>query len=97
MPYVYILRCADDSFDVGSTCDVEARAQQHADGKGAAYTRRRLPVELVWFEECSSIDEAFVLEKQVQGWGRAKRIALIEGRFADLPALSRPKHSGQGG
>nr|WP_245916631.1 hypothetical protein [Nocardioides gansuensis] len=56
---------------------------------GAEYTRRRLPVELVWSHETEKIDEAFGLEKQIQNWSRAKRIALIEGRFKDLPGLAR--------
>ena len=62
---------------------------QHGLGEGAAYTRRRLPVELVWSHETDRIDEAFGLEKQIQNWSRAKRIALIEGRFDDLPELAR--------
>ena len=83
-----MLRCADDSYYVGSTFDLERRVAQHRAGEGAAYTRRRLPVELVWAAEFASIRDAFVFEKQVQGWGRAKREALIEGRFDLLPTLA---------
>ncbi|MFT3862430.1 GIY-YIG nuclease family protein [Micropruina sp.] len=91
MASVYILQCADGSFYVGSTTDVDLRLEQHQRGLGAAYTRRpgRRPVELVWTPDCDSVGEAFQLEKQIQGWGRAKRIALIEGRFRDLPELAR--------
>ena len=88
MAWVYILECRDGSFYVGSTVDLDARLSQHQLGLGAAYTRHRRPVSLVWSYETPSIAHAFALEKQVQGWGRAKRIALIEGRFADLPGLA---------
>ncbi|GAB3119620.1 GIY-YIG nuclease family protein [Glaciibacter psychrotolerans] len=89
MPFMYVLQCSDDSFYVGSTWDIERRLWQHNHGEGAAYTRRRMPVRLVYVEECERIEDAYAREKQVQGWGRQKRIALIEGRLADLPGLSR--------
>ncbi|MHA7859970.1 GIY-YIG nuclease family protein [Tessaracoccus sp. Y36] len=89
MPFVYILECSDGSFYVGSTFDIDARLSQHNDGKGAKYTARRRPVQLRWMEEMDSIEEAYVLEKRVQGWSRAKRLALIEGRLSDLPRLSK--------
>ncbi|GAB09440.1 hypothetical protein GOARA_036_01730 [Gordonia araii NBRC 100433] len=92
---MYILRCADDSYYVGSTVDIERRVIEHNEGKGAAYTRRRRPVELVFVDECETIADAFALEKRVQGWSRAKREALIEGRFDLLPGLSR-KSFGKG-
>lgn len=88
MPHMYILECADLSFYVGSSVDLERRLAQHSNCEGAAYTARRLPVRLVYCEEYARIDEAYAREKQVQGWGRAKRIALIEGRLGDLPGLS---------
>ena len=88
---MYILACADGSFYVGSTWDLERRLAQHNSAdQGAAYTRRRRPVRLVYFEESHRIDDAYAREKQIQGWGRAKRIALIEGRHDDLPGLSQP-------
>ena len=89
MPHMYILRCRDGSFYVGSTIDLDRRLAEHADGIAAAYTARRLPVDLIYAEEFSRIDDAFAREKQVQGWGRAKRLALIEGFQGDLPVLSR--------
>ena len=88
MAWVYLLECADASFYVGSTTDLERRVSQHQQGEGAAYTRRRRPVRLVWAGEFTRIDEAFRFEKQVQGWSRRKRIALIEGRWNDLPGLA---------
>jgi len=93
MPWLYILECSDGSFYVGSTIDLERRFLQHQFGEGAVYTRTRRPVKLVFSQEFQHIDEAFAREKQVQGWSRAKRKALIEGTFALLPGLA---HSGNG-
>jgi predicted GIY-YIG superfamily endonuclease len=91
MAYVYILRCADDSYYVGSTRNLDRRVWEHNVGLGSAYTRRpgRRPATLVWSVECEHIGEAFTLEKQIQNWSRAKREALIRGDFAALPALAR--------
>ncbi|GAA2245036.1 GIY-YIG nuclease family protein [Promicromonospora sukumoe] len=91
MAHMYILRCGDGSFYVGSTVDLERRLCQHNEGEGAAYTRRRRPVELVHSEEFSRIDDAYAREKQVQGWSRAKRLALIEDRLEALPELARSR------
>jgi len=88
---MYILRCRDGSFYVGSTRDIERRLAEHASGAGAAYTRRRLPVELVFSQYFDRIDDAYVSEKQVQGWSRAKRLALIDGRTELLPELSKKR------
>jgi len=97
MPWVYILRCADDSYYVGSTTHLEFRVRQHQNGEGAVHTKRRRPVELVFAHETETIAEAYGLEKQVQGWGRAKREALIRGEFETLPGLAsraRPRSGG---
>ena len=93
MAWTYIVACADGSLYVGSTTDLERRISEHNLGLGAAYTRirRRRPVRLVWAAEFNRVEDAFLYEKQVQGWSRAKRQALIDGRLADLPDLaSRP-------
>ena len=81
MPWVYMLRCADGSYYVGSTRDIHRRLDQHQRGEGAAYTRRRRPVELVYAHHDDSVAVAFALEKQIQGWSRSKREALIRGDF----------------
>ena len=88
MPYAYMLRCADGTYYVGSTWDLELRVNQHNGDEGAAYTRRRRPVVLVWSAEFQRIDEAFAWEKQVQGWSRAKREALIRGDESMLRLLA---------
>ncbi|HTL40950.1 MAG TPA: GIY-YIG nuclease family protein [Pseudolysinimonas sp.] len=94
MPFTYILRCSDNSYYVGSTWDLERRLGQHMAGEGAEYTKRRLPVTLVFAAEFPPVDEAYALEKRVQGWSRAKREALIEGRFGDLPNLAKKRNFG---
>ncbi len=88
MAWVYILECRDGTYYVGSTVHLEQRVSEHQRGEGAAYTRPRRPVRLVWAAEFARIDEAYRFEKQVQGWGRRKRQALIEGRWQDLPRLA---------
>lgn len=89
MAWAYLLECSDGSFYAGSTTALELRLSEHQQGLGAEYTRRRRPVRLVWAAEFARVDEAFAMEKRIQGWGRRKRIALIEGRLGDLPSLSK--------
>jgi len=86
-----MIECADGSLYVGSTVDLERRISDHNLGLGAKYTRirRRRPVRLVWAAYFERIEDAFFYEKQVQGWSRAKRQALIDGRLTDLPGLAR--------
>lgn len=86
--FVYILRCADGSYYVGHTDDLEARMAQHVSGLGSAHTRRHLPVSLVWHQEFETRIEALEMERKVKGWRRAKKQALIEGRHDDLKRLS---------
>jgi putative endonuclease len=75
---MYILECADKSYYTGSTTDLKLRIDQHQQGEGANHTKKRLPVKLVYFEEFKRIEDAFLREKQVQGWGRKKKEALIK-------------------
>ncbi len=86
---MYILECSDHSLYVGSTWDLDRRLSQHNEGEGAEYTRRRLPVRLRYYEYYARVENAFLREKQVQRWGRAKRLALINGELDALPRLSR--------
>ncbi len=87
--YMYILECADGSYYVGSTKYLKLRLKQHQNGEGANHTKKRLPVKMVYFEEFDRIDHAFYREKQVQGWSRKKKEALIKGEFSTLPDLSK--------
>ncbi len=92
MAWMYILECFDGSYYVGSARNLEGRLWQHQQGIGAEYTKRRLPVKLVYSCYFERVAEAYWMEKRVQGWSRAKREALIRGDFEALPDLaSRPK------
>lgn len=86
---MYILLCSDDSYYTGSTNNLELRLAQHQAGEGANHTKKRLPVTLVYFEEFDRIDEAFYREKQIQGWSRKKKEALINGQFEALKELAK--------
>ena len=87
--YMYILECFDGSYYTGSTNNLELRLQQHQNGEGANHTREHLPVQLVYFEEYDRIDEAFKREKQIQGWSRKKKKALINGDLEKLHTLAK--------
>ncbi len=89
MAWAYILQCSDGSYYVGSTWDLERRVSEHQLGLGANYTRRRRPVVLVWSEEFERVEDAFFVEKRVQGRRRSKREALIRGDLQALPGLAR--------
>ena len=78
MHYVYILRCADDTLYTGWTTDVERRVAVHNSGKGAKYTRARLPVELVYTEEFDDKVEAQKREYAIKQLARAEKESLIE-------------------
>ena len=93
MAWMYILECSDRSYYVGSTRDLERRLDQHNEGEGSKYTARRRPVKLVYAAEFDSVAEAYRQEKQVQNWSRAKREALIHGKYDELPELARKDFS----
>jgi putative endonuclease len=89
MAWIYILQCSDDSYYVGSTKNLQLRFLQNQSGKGSRYTSGRLPVSLVYCEEYDLVSDAFYREKQVQGWTRRKREALINGKSELLPTLAK--------
>jgi predicted GIY-YIG superfamily endonuclease len=90
--WLYILRCSDGSYYVGSTrVTLDERLGQHQLGLVDGYTARRRPVELLFSEWFQRITDAIAAERQVKGWRRAKKEALIAGRFELLPALSKSK------
>lgn len=86
--YTYILLCSDGSYYTGSTKDLELRLKQHQAGEGANHTKKKLPVKLIYYEEYSRIDESYYREKQIQGWSRKKKEALINGDQKLLPKLA---------
>ncbi|CAO5016241.1 MAG: GIY-YIG nuclease family protein [Microcystis sp. M015S2] len=88
MAYMYILECCDGSFYVGSTKNLPRRLWQHQNGFGANHTRKRLPVKLVYAEYYDHVANAFYREKQVQGWSRAKKMALMRSDWDSLHILA---------
>lgn len=88
---MYILECVDNSYYTGSTIDLRRRLRQHQDGEGANYTKKRLPIKLVYYEEFQRIDRAFYREKQIQGWTKAKKKALIDRNNECLLELAKKK------
>ena len=91
MAWTYILECADGSYYVGSTVDLDRRLWEHSEGLAAAYTRRpgRRPVRLAWSAQFARRDDAFYYEKKLQGWSRAKRRALIDGEVELWSVLAK--------
>jgi len=75
--YVYILECSDGTLYTGVSTDMERRCDQHNTGKGARYTRSRLPVKIVYFESCSSQSEALKREAAIKTYSRTEKLGLI--------------------
>lgn len=90
--FTYILECSDGSYYTGSTKDLSKRLIEHKNGTGANYTKKKLPVTLIYVEEYQRIDSAFYREKQIQGWSRAKKQALINGQLKKLHTLAECKN-----
>lgn len=88
---VYILKCADGSFYVGCTKDtnIDHRLDQHNSGFGGSYTAARRPVELAWAQTFERYMDAFSAERQIKGWSRAKKRALIESDWQTVRQLSK--------
>ncbi len=78
MNYVYLLRCSDDSLYCGWTTDLTSRLAAHNSGRGAKYTRSRLPVELVYREALPDRGGAMRREAQIKALTRAEKLALIQ-------------------
>ena len=79
MPFVYILRCRDGSLYTGSARDLDARVRLHRAGRGARYTRSRLPVELAWSREVESWSEALREEHRIKRLSRGAKLRLVAG------------------
>jgi putative endonuclease len=89
--YVYMLRCADDTFYVGCATgdDLSCRIAEHQSGVYSGYTWSRRPVELVWSEHFDRITDAIAAGRKLKGWGRAKKQALVGSDFAMLRQLAK--------
>ena len=87
--FVYILRCADGSYYTGHTDNLEISIAGHRAGDGSDWTKTRLPVAHVWSQEFVTREEALVSERRIKGWARAKKEALIAGRWDKISRLAR--------
>ena len=95
--WLYILKCIDGSYYTGSTNNLELRLAQHTAGEGGQWNRSRLPVHLAFAQDFPSEHETFLCERQIKGWSRAKKEALIRGDFDALVELSRNRVARQDG
>ena len=94
--WVYILRCTDNSYYTGHTANLEKRIAEHQAGKIEGYTPIRLPVTLVFSQEFSSREETLACERQIKGWSRKKKEALMWSDWAEVSRLAH-RHGRQVG
>jgi putative endonuclease len=88
--HVYILLCRDGSYYTGITNNIERRIIEHQSGEDPnCYTFKRRPLKLVFNEVFGDVSQAIAFEKQVKGWKRSKKEAIIAGRWDLLPELSK--------
>ncbi|MDP1964329.1 MAG: GIY-YIG nuclease family protein [Reyranella sp.] len=88
--HVYMLLCADGSYYVGSArLGLERRLSEHNHGTYGGYTTKRRPVELVWSQHFLDITDAVAVERQIKGWSRAKKEALIKGDYGEIQVLAK--------
>jgi len=89
--YVYMLRCSDGSYYVGSATgnDLWKRISEHETGAYRGYTFTRRPVQLVWSEYFERITDAIAVERQIKGWTRVKKEALIRGDWEEIKRLAK--------
>jgi len=87
--WAYMLHCNGGRFYTGHTDNLEVRLWQHENGTVPGFTRDHLPVQLVWSQEFTSRDEARAAEKQIKGWSRAKKLALIRGDWSQISTLAK--------
>jgi putative endonuclease len=92
--YIYILLCADNSYYTGVTNNLERRiAELQAGTNRECYTYTKWPISLVYSEHFTQIEYAIKREKQIKGWSRVKKEALIKGKLNELPQLSKNKQN----
>ncbi len=89
MFWVYILRCADSSYYTGHTDDLDKRIAQHQTGECGGYTATRLPVECIWSQATCTREEAISAERQIKGWSRKKKEAMMKGDWAEVCRLAK--------
>ena len=86
--FMYILECSDDSYYIGHTDDIDKRISEHMLGQISGYTKKRLPVKVVYVKDFMTRDEAINAEQQIKGWSRKKKEALIRDDWETIKELS---------
>jgi len=89
--WVYMLKCSDGSYYTGHTDNLETRIAEHQSGEYRSYTSTRLPIALSFSQEFPTRLEALVCERQIKGWSRKKKEALIRGDWAEISRLAKSK------
>lgn len=89
--FAYLLHCNDGSYYAGHTDNLDLRVAQHECGETGGYTAARRPVRLVWSQDFGTREEALCAERQVKGWSRAKKEALIASDWDEISRLARRK------
>jgi predicted GIY-YIG superfamily endonuclease len=87
--WTYTLECSDGSYYTGSTTELDVRLAKHEQGFYPGYTAARRPVKLKWSAEFPDIQDAIEVERQIKGWSRAKKEALMGGDLELLHELSK--------
>ena len=91
MFWVYILECADGSYYAGHTDDLEIRRSQYLAGECEGYVAAHRPVKLAWSQECATRYEALSAERQIKGWSRKKKEAMMLGDWNQVSQLAKSK------
>ncbi len=91
--WVYIIRCADGSYYIGSTRDLKKRLQAHEEGRAATYTSRRRPLYLAYSEKHGTMEAARRRELQIKRWTRKQKEALISGNMEGLKSMGKKRVS----
>jgi putative endonuclease len=89
--WAYMLHCNAGRFYVGHTDNLESRIAQHESGAIKGFTRAYLPVNLVWSQEFATRHEALTAEKQIKGWSRAKKLALVRDDWDEISKLAKSR------
>lgn len=89
---VYILKCSDNSYYTRVTNNIQKRVYEHNQGIVKGFTFKRKPVKLVYYQDFKNINEAISFEKQLKGWRRDKKEALINNNIEKLKELSKSYH-----
>jgi len=92
---LYILECADGSFYIGHTDDLNQRMSQHDQGKACVHTSTRGPLKLIHTEGFETRYEALTMERKLKGWSRAKKLAYMAGDWEGMNRLAKGRHKHQ--